>query len=77
MDAELEASVRPLVDELLALKQTSSEIDVMPRIDALNRYIEAELEKLAEAIMQLPVQKSGDPEALDVLFRGIVLGSVH
>ena len=77
VDAEIETSVWPLVDELLALKQTRSEIDVMPRIDPLNRYIETELEKLAEAIRQMPAQKSGDLEALDVLFRRIVLGGTH
>ena len=77
VDAELETSVWPLVDELLALKQTRSEIDVMPRIDPLNRYIEMELEKLAEAIRQMPAQNGGDPEALDVLFRRIVLGGTH
>jgi len=74
MACELEPGLQPVVLALLERKRNASEIEMMPRIHALNAYIE---ESLATLLIQAGKQlstRNGGSEKLDSLFLRILNG---
>lgn len=68
VEAELEPEMRPIIDDLLALKSTTPEMGEGKRIDDLNEYIDDILMQLKEAIDILPPDNKSDWERLNDLF---------
>lgn len=68
VEVELEPKMRPIIDKLLTLKASSSEVGVGPRIDKLNEYIDSTLVNLKETIDALPSDNKSGWEGLNVLF---------
>lgn len=66
-----EADVRAELDELVARKQAGHELAVAPPVEALSRFIEAELPRL-EALNQ-PEETSAEVEELNRFFRRYAL----
>ena len=62
-----EADVRLALDELVARKQAGDELALAPPVEALSRFIEAELPRL-EALNE-PDEAAGDVEELNGFFR--------
>ena len=73
MEAYLDASLKPVVEHLLAAKMRASESGRGARIAALNEYIEAQLVSLRSRIEQLPERAKPGFDALDRLFLDIVM----
>lgn len=72
---ELEESLRPLITALLEKKKTASEMEVMPRIDALNRYIEQNLSALEVQAKGLPAVPARNTDDLNDLFLQLLKGA--
>jgi len=68
-----EAGVRRALDELVARKQAGEELDVAPPVEALTRFIEAELPRL-EALNE-PDDAAGEVEELNAFFRRYALAA--
>lgn len=68
-----EADVRLALDELVARKQAGDELAVAPRVEALSRFIEAELPRL-EALAE-PDDAAGDVDELNGFFRRYALAA--
>lgn len=58
VESQLEEEMRPIIDHILDLKINSPEIKEVCRIDALNEYIEKNLNELEEEIKMLPYEKN-------------------
>jgi hypothetical protein len=70
--AELDEAVRPQVESLLARKIVTGELTEGLKIDALNRYIEEQLESLQEAVAQIPCDRQRRGNELNGLFLNIL-----
>ena len=68
-----EAVVRAALDELVARKQAGEELAVAPPVEALSRFIEAELPRL-EALSK-PDDAAGEVEELNGFFRRYALAA--
>ena len=68
-----EAGVRLALDELVARKQAGEELAVAPPVEALTRFIEAELPRL-EALNE-PDDAAGEVEELNGFFRRYALAA--
>lgn len=68
MKVELEDALHPCVRQLLDIKMNAPEIREIPRIDALNAYIEENMEALRIRISALPEEKAQGWEPLNALF---------
>jgi len=68
-----EADVRAALDALVARKQADDELAAAPPVEALSRFLEAELPRL-EALAE-PSEAGGDVEALNGFFRRYALGA--
>ena len=68
IEAELEADMIPIVDELLQLKMKTPELGEGKRIDKLNEFIEANFISLKNAIDTLPEEHKADWGKLNELF---------
>ena len=66
-----EADVRAALDELVARKRSAEELAVSPPVEALSRFIEAELPRL-DALKE-PEDAAGDVEELNRFFRRYAL----
>ncbi len=66
--AELPASIRPQVGELLRLKRETPEIGTGPRVDALNAFIEQESASLDAVVATLVPHVEKDWDTLDQVF---------
>lgn len=60
------------IAELLALKSQGHELDLAPRIDALDRFIDAEIPRLRQVLP--PEEAPPQPEALDRFFQSQCAG---
>jgi len=72
VEAELEADMRPVVDELLNLKMKTPELGEGKRIDKLNEYIETNFISLKDAIEALPEERKADWGRLNELFFEVI-----
>ena len=68
MESQLTPELKSTVLELLDLKMHSPEVKLIPRIDALNRYLDDNIAEVRKCIEQLPVEKPKSWEPLDALF---------
>lgn len=71
-DCYLKAPIKPLVENLLALKINSPEIGTGKRIDEINEYIETELSELQAAVLACPDEAFPTWEELNALFLDIL-----
>ena len=71
-DAELEADMKPIIDNLLRLKMNTPEMGEGKRIDKLNEYIDGNLVSLKAAIDALPREHKADWSKLNELFLSVV-----
>lgn len=71
-DTQLEPALRPVVRELLRIKMAAPEVEEMPRIDALNAFIEDNLPRLRARIEALPRENPPDWAPLNALFLSAV-----
>lgn len=70
LDAELpEGKVREEIERLLTKKRVGTEMDREPKIEAINLFLEKEIEYFTNAVSKLPKQHSPSTEALNILFR--------
>ena len=68
VSAELEDNLQTIVAELLDKKINAPEIQMIPRIDALNDYIEREIQDLRETVAKMPEIPRRDYNRLDQIF---------
>lgn len=72
--AKLDAAISPLVDELLHEKVNEPERETRPRIDALNGWIEAQINEVESQLTSLETLKKPSWDGFDEVFREIVMG---
>ena len=68
VEAELDPTLKPEVDYLLDLKINAPERKLIPRIDAVNRYLDENIESLELALAKLPEEPLNDWFELNKLF---------
>ena len=67
-DAELEDSLKPVVDQLLDLKMNTPEIKEIPRVAEINDYLDRTIENLKAEIAVFPAEHQPDWAPLNQLF---------
>ena len=72
MARELDPRMKAEVDRLLDLKMNAPELKQIPRVDAINRYLDESIEEVEQALNRIPNQYDNDWEKLNLLFREIV-----
>jgi predicted nucleotidyltransferase len=72
VEAELEEEMKPVVERLLDLKMNTPEVKEIPRVEALNRYLEDKIAWMKEAVASMPEEAHPDWEPLNRLFLEIV-----
>lgn len=68
MEAELDEDLKPAVERLLDLKMNAPEIREIPRVDAINRYLDRSIEEVKQEIARLPEEARADWDLLNQLF---------
>ncbi len=68
MERQLAPELKNTVSELLDLKMNSPEVKQIPRIDALNRYLDDSISEVRACIEQLPTETPRSWEPLNALF---------
>lgn len=68
MEAEIDPALRPAVEELLDLKKNAPETKMIPRMEALNRYLDESIEEVDRQIARLPEDTRHGWGELDRLF---------
>lgn len=68
MEAELDPVLLPDVNRLLDLKMNAPEINTIPKIESINRYLDSSLEEVRSRIVQLPEDANHGWEELNQLF---------
>lgn len=68
VEAELEADMKLVVEELLEVKIHAPEVKRIPKIKALNRYLEENMEELKNQVAALPDSSPPGWEELNRLF---------
>ncbi len=68
VESELAADLRPLVDQLLDLKMNSPEVQEIPRMEALNRYLDDSIAAIREQLTTLGPAENPGWEPLETLF---------
>lgn len=68
MDSELDESLKPAVERLLDLKMNAPEIKEIPRVDEINRYLDASIASIKEEIAAFPAEHRPDWKPLNDLF---------
>lgn len=68
VETQLEPALKPVVDDLLKLKMSTSEIGEVPRIAPLNDYIEQDLRSIRQQIEAMPKEPQRAWEPLNMLF---------
>lgn len=66
--AELPAELQSEVDYLLDIKMNSPEIKTIPRVDAVNKYLDESIEEISSLISELKEPQKNSWEPLDKLF---------
>lgn len=72
MESQLEDGLKDTVKQLLELKRNAPEVKLIPRIDALNAYLERSITEVQERIKRLPEEKARGWEELDALFLSVL-----
>jgi predicted nucleotidyltransferase len=74
VETQLEPELKPVVDNLLKLKMSASEIGETPKIALLNKFIEQNLSLIRKRIEALPKEPPSDWKPLNALFLSILEG---
>lgn len=77
VNAELEPDMNPHIDTILEIKKNVSEKELMPKMTAVNLYIENKLEILNDQIQSLPSETSQGTEPLETVFAHILTDVWH
>ena len=72
MEAELDPAVKPEVDRLLDLKMNEPERKLIPKVDAVNNYMDRCIREIEEKLNQLPDCPQNDWNELNSLFLEII-----
>lgn len=72
IEAELEESIRPYVEELLDKKMQSPEIGTGKRIDELNKWIEKDISEMKKLVESMDDNMERDWEPLNELFLSLI-----
>ena len=72
MEAELDPAVKPEVDRLLDLKMNEPERKLIPKVDAVNDYMDRCIREIEEKLNQLPDCPQNDWNELNSLFLEII-----
>ncbi len=73
MASQLEPEMCPLVEALLELKMNSPEVREIPRVDALNLYLDRNIAAIKERVLQQEASANAGWEPLNEFFREVVL----
>ncbi len=68
----LDNDIKPDIDSLLDIKMKTPEVTMGKRIDALNKYIDRNIEEMTEIVKGLPEENGGDWEELNRLFLSLI-----
>lgn len=68
MESQLDEPLTPVVEKLLQIKMNEPEVKLIPRVNALNEYLDLNLTKVREQIELLPKEAVQDWEELNELF---------
>lgn len=68
----LDNEIKTEMDKLLDIKMKTPEITVGKRIDALNRYIDRNIEEMTDIVKEMPEEEGGDWEELNRLFLSLI-----
>jgi len=71
-DAELDPEARPEVDRLLDLKMNVPELKLIPRVDAINRYLDESIAEIESVLDGMPDEKHNDWNELNRFFLEII-----
>lgn len=69
--SQLPVSLKPVVNELLNLKMTSSEIKEIPRVDVMNAYLDQSIEEIKKQIAEIEDKKC-EWDVLNEFFKDIL-----
>ncbi len=72
IEAELEADLKPPVDDLLRAKREAPDLGEGKRIDRLNEYIEERLVSLRAVIDEVPRREKSSWDRLNSLFLSLL-----
>ena len=70
--AELDPALKPEIDRLLDIKMNAPELKLIPRIDAVNRYLDESIASVERALEQVPDEPKNDWNGLNRLFLEII-----
>lgn len=71
-DAELDPSLKPEVDRLLDMKMNVPELKLIPRVDAINRYLDESIEQAELLLDRMGDEQHNDWDELNRLFLEII-----
>lgn len=71
-DAELDPSLKPEVDRLLDIKMNVPELKLIPRVDAINRYLDESIEQAELLLDRMGDEQHNDWDELNRLFLEII-----
>ncbi len=74
VESQLEAGMRAPVERLLDLKMNSPELREIPKVEAINEYLDRSIASIKEKLAQLPPAQKAGWEPLNELFLDIVMG---
>ena len=72
MDAELDPAIRPELDRLMELKKNAPERKLIPRVDAINHYLDKSIEESERSLDRMPEEPQNDWNDLNRLFQEII-----
>lgn len=73
--AELPDALRGDVDRLLEIKMTSPEIKMIPRVDAINRYLDSSIDEIGSLVTTLEESSEKSWDALNAIFLSVIFPS--
>ena len=71
-DAELDPSLKPEVDRLLDIKMNVPELKLIPRVDAINSYLDESIEQAELLLDRMGDEQHNDWDELNRLFLEII-----
>ena len=71
-NSQLDPTLRPEVDRLLDLKMNAPELELIPRVDTLNKNLDTSILEVRQQLMTLPDEPVKDWAVLNELFLSVV-----
>ncbi len=72
MDSQLESSLRPEVERLLDLKMNSPEVREIPKVDAINNYLDQSIDEIRLLIEEMPGTPYPNWDELNAIFLSVL-----